>query len=210
MAQGDEGRTEDWFNDIQGIIQGFALWGLSQLGTWLSHVDAVILRSIQDGYCISRHGHQRDERSWGFASTNAWKAFFDKLYAGSDSSKLISLWSTAKQTATNYGEGYTYAHETSPNSYEQFFLDTGNISRQTASAGGLGDNVESLMVDIGIEWEVLLSAGNRAGDFFNEPRSLIGGYAPVYWHSQTIWSTPNWWSGPSIFPNWEYSHFARN
>lgn len=96
MKQSEDGRAENWFNNIRGIIEGFARFGLAEPGTWLSYVDAGILHSIQDGYALSLNlgGTPR-------TAAIAWKEFFDNLYQGardedvdSVGSYLVSLWGT--------------------------------------------------------------------------------------------------------------------
>jgi RHS repeat-associated protein len=182
--------AENWFNSIEGIIEGFVEYGLAESGSWLSIVDAAILQGIQDGYTMAAGVSTYYSTHPG---ASLWSDFFIDLWAGRSDSELISRWGIAETASTNYGIGVATGRNVIPNAYERFFLLTGNLYRSAAasSPGGFGTPVSFITSVIGglsgLDSDLSVDAGYNLGSFFNDPRSLWNGHSPVYWYSILIW-----------------------
>ena len=161
----------NWFKNIEGIIQAFVESGLSEPGTWLSTVDAAILQAIQDGFV---------GRATANSGTSMWNDFFAALNSQDPlpEQDLKVLWGAAEQAATDYGGRLAELRGLSPDWPEQFFLDTGNIYRQSAQTGSL--SVVSTILTVGID-------GGTMGDWFADPQSVWYERSPVYWYSRALW-----------------------
>ena len=186
----DQFHIGPWFNNIEGIIQGFVENGLADSGSWLSIVDAAILQAIQDGFVVS--DMEGAQGAVGNATSEnpgkaTWKIFFDELAkdpAGDDDA-LIEMWGTAEAASTQHGEVIAGDLGLAPDPYETFFLKTGDAYRWAAFNGGLG--IWAAAAALTVDANPFIAY--RVGEWFNDPRSLdpIHGRSPVYWYSSAIW-----------------------
>jgi RHS repeat-associated protein len=127
---GQPGLT-DWFNNILGVMNGYADLGMGgQPGwgsSWLGLVNAGILHSIHDGYGQSGpNGASFNSTAGG---SQLWADFFNSRTAGQSSTLLIGLWGDAEQEGTNYGVAMAEARGMYPNTQEEIFLQVGNRYR---------------------------------------------------------------------------------
>lgn len=187
--------AQDWFNNIEGIIEGFVEYGLSEPGSWISVVDASILEGIQDGYAYSIIGRRmgvKGKRHVINDGADEWQYFFNGLAEGANDKVLIRRWGAGEEAVTAHGRYIAEKRRNlQPNGYEQFFLYTGDLYRSAAKnlPGGLGTagQVAGSIVTAGNPVGSYL--GFEAGRFFNDPRSQVPvvGRSPVYWYSIQIW-----------------------
>ena len=180
-----------WFNNIEGIIQGFVENGLAGSGSWLSVVDAAILQGIQDGFVASDMEEAKDvvdDATSENPGAALWKLFFDELAkdpAKRDYDALVEMWGAAEAASTQHGEVIAGDLGLTSDPYETFFLKTGNAYRWAAFHGGLG--IWAAAAALTVDANPFIAY--RVGEWFNDPRSTVPilGRSPVYWYSSAIW-----------------------
>lgn len=121
----------DWFNNILGVMHGYADLGMGSSpgwgNSWLGLVNAGILHSIHDGYLLSKQGRASFAGAAGGASN--WARFFSARAQGVSAPDLISLWGMAEQAGTEYGIWMAGSRGVYPNLQERGFLALGDRYR---------------------------------------------------------------------------------
>ncbi|MBL8098507.1 MAG: RHS repeat-associated core domain-containing protein [Anaerolineales bacterium] len=183
--------ADDWFHNIEGIIESFDENGLGETSSgegaddWLSWTDAALLESIQNGY-LGGTGNDA-EKGWN----NFFQAFKDDP---TDRARLKELWGEAEEAGIEYGEVVAkgYGHPEAPD-YLKDFLFVGNTYRKIAGVpyGGeiLGSYVGAYASYLAcgplcVTGGALL--GWNAGGAATYPGTDVGGHHPVYYISNYL------------------------
>ena len=108
---------------VEGILEFFRDHSLGAPGSWISYTDAGILMGIERGTALALGLPGNAALDSGGAY--GWRDYLIDLRAGtgnlSDRATHDLRWSTAEQTATDYGSSYAQSKGLSPSSFENIW-----------------------------------------------------------------------------------------